>query len=652
MQMFNGLNMWLIKVYGLNFDPYSQESWDRTSDVIDYSSELKDINEKIRILSVEAGDENNNWAKQELNDKLSADFNNELLKTLDPQQKDELSRSIKEFLDSHNSDENFEDDYIGLLNLAKALNIPGYTDQVVASKEGDEQRVETENTVPELWLIWNLWQIKELWCDEQDNKEKTKWKFFSDIDKEQLDDNSWESQEQSSKLSKTMENIQQQIDKIKTLIDENNKNNLLEWHKLEDTKILLENFQKIIENPIPENVNELQKYIYQNLSGSEKWVFENENHKKKNGDFDSQFWKSTLMWLDGILLKTEQYISSFEQSWEQSESTDAFKDIKLKSEIDLSSWDWNVEASSLFDSLPGWITAEFKEGESINIEKKWEDQEVTVVLKWEWDESKEITLIVKISEDGNKLSIDKKSDGSQSENKWQQEALGSHDKTPLKINDDEYHQVLGNTNTLCETIWLEWATFYSVNIFVGVVPQTEWSWESVEPPKNWDYECLMKLGNNEVYKVKVDQHCNISPVVENFKSKKRLLLRNNQSCVRYLENKLPDLDPKPTIKWDRKMDDYVILSYDKKLSIEPMLIDGRRVSEKLPSSVSVVDIISIIVIKIAVWRATILPISPPIPEAVALYSPVIYAPETSIVPNISLVSFPISSIPKPFLPLR
>ena len=82
---------------------------------------------------------------------------------------------------------------------------------------------------------------------------------------------------------------------------------------------------------------------------------------------------------------------------EEKEVEDPYKDVKVKGwEIDVPS-DRDVKAEDLVEK-PEDITVEFGEWSSVDKAKEWEDQTVTVVVRKEWVDPRNITVIVKIEE--------------------------------------------------------------------------------------------------------------------------------------------------------------------------------------------------------------------------------------------------------------
>lgn len=174
---------------------------------------------------------------------------------------------------------------------------------------------------------------------------------------------------------------------------------------------------------------------------------------------------------------------------------------------------------------------------------------------------------------------------------------------PLKELDWNNYLVMEDSQTLAKNAWLDWATFYSTEVYNGDVPTQDESWpyakapgveSDAEAPSNIDYECYVKLSNKpgKLYKVKVDSNKNISPIADEFDLgfsddngkllEKKVMFANNGSCINYLKNKLPkEVKDSCNIEWNRKVNRYIVRSYkgDKgALTIEPMTIAWKWIS--------------------------------------------------------------------------
>jgi hypothetical protein len=111
MQLFNGLNMGMVKFYRLNFEN-NPETGNGNAEEINYSEKLNTINQKIDELKKEdTNTENDANAKKELNDILTNSFNVKFVESLNGAQKAMLKDSIKNVLDAHKDEENFQSEY-------------------------------------------------------------------------------------------------------------------------------------------------------------------------------------------------------------------------------------------------------------------------------------------------------------------------------------------------------------------------------------------------------------------------------------------------------------------------------------------------------------------------------------------------------------
>ena len=91
----------------------------------------------------------------------------------------------------------------------------------------------------------------------------------------------------------------------------------------------------------------------------------------------------------------------------------------------------------------------------------------------------------------------------------------------------------------------------------------------------------LKFNNWDLFKVSVDNQWNLCPVATEFDSKltnkkwepspKNVLLSNNLSCIKYLENKLDGevkAKKKIEISWNDRLKDYTLTSYWRTSSID------------------------------------------------------------------------------------
>ena len=289
--MFNGLNMGMIKLYGLNFNDDNPETQGVQGN-IDYTVKYEQIKNNIQILSDTTTDDKDNKARDELNTMLIDTFNSGLINTLDNTTKEQLRQSIKSLLDKHKSDENFKEEYKGLIDLAGALGIEWYNDS----------NSETEVTRPEdLKFVWTLDGISPL----AENATPT-WELWSWLTREAPGDN--ENLPKDKNLYQTTENLKKQIQDVKDLLWTNQ---LRDNPGLQAIKENLENVLNVIKNTTEDNVRILQKFISKNLTDKDKVDFDKAS--KRGNDFDGKFWQGTLKWTNIILRKTGEYITSMKQ---------------------------------------------------------------------------------------------------------------------------------------------------------------------------------------------------------------------------------------------------------------------------------------------------------------------------------------------------
>ncbi len=558
MQLFNGLNMGMVKFYRLNFEN-NPETGNGNAEEINYSEKLNTINQKIDELKKEdTNTENDENAKKELNDILTNSFNVKFVESLDETQKITLKNSIKNVLEAHKNEENFQLEYKWLIDLAKALWVEWYES--------------TEKLDRKLWINWDIndesIQLLEDW-------KTTDWKFY-DKGKKVETPPEW--------VNTVIENINKQETTLKALLSNDSQYKDNEW--LKKANRLLKNIQDIIKNPVDDNVKLLQQYIFDNLDDNmldeSNWNFK-ETFLKKNKynestkQFDWKFWETTLAWLNKVLEKTGKYIDSFKDQPNEWTEEEPFKNVKVKENFSIK-WVSSVNAEDLidgFDGLPDGATAEFKDGKWINIKNLYNDdkksQEVTVILKI-WDKTREITISAGLDAVNQQLLLQEKQN-----TVWTPERpTNPIDTTPYVDNQWNKYQVMGNSQTIAGRANLHWVTFYAAEAYTGTEPKNGEQWQTFETPANGDYECLMKMWDS-VYKVKVDQNWNICPTAVNMMSNVPVVMENSASGKAYIENKLPDaLKGKGiTIWWD--WEDYTISLpwWWKNLTVEPMTIDWK-----------------------------------------------------------------------------
>ena len=211
---------------------------------------------------------------------------------------------------------------------------------------------------------------------------------------------------------------------------------------------------------------------------------------------------------------------------------------------------------------------------------KTEKQKVTVVVT-KWNQTREITITATVNTTNRKINLkwdEVWNTPTETEPQKPTEPLELNGKTYPVANDyvaRNYNGVLYLSNPIVDNS-TDWENGDQNSETQNVLPEVD---------INWDREYLMKMWE-WVYKVKVDQNWNLKPLVENYNSWAKALLKNNESCMAYLRNKIPaGLPWNPQIVWNQNMEDYVIRTTanwnHKWMTIEPMEIDWFGVSPNL-----------------------------------------------------------------------
>ena len=387
-----------------------------------------------------------------------------------------------------------------------------------------------------------------------------------------------------SKIDQKNWNNESELDKFKKTREDMEKKLFPDWQDIIDERLInikgtIDKIKKIIERPNETNTKFLQKFIYENLDEDNKIKFAQKNCIGKiynNDNFDWKFWISTLTYLDNVLQKIETYVKDVKESIAVEEKNkpsewteELLKNVKVKESIILPEWDTSISAADLLESLPDGATAEFKDNNWID-KSKTDEQEVTVVVK-SWDKIKEITIIATVDTTSKKVGLKIKETWNPTTPTAPATPEATKPTAPekIKVNGKEHSIAIEPPANK-----FNWWTLYYVN-----------NWENPEAlnntlDENKDREYLMQV-NNETYKVKLDQNWNLKPLAVNYESNAKVLLKNNPSCIAYLQNKIGNLPGNPQIAWNSNMEDYVIRSYNKWLTIEPMILDWKWVSENL-----------------------------------------------------------------------
>jgi len=593
MQMFNGISMSRMVVNEVLFD--SVET--KTDDVENQSTEtkLQQIDESIQKLkTVEISDDT--WALESLNSILNESF----LNSLNENEKGELRQKIWDLLLSHIDENDYTVNYGSLIHTAKLLGM-GYF-----SSRGEY----TKNLDIWLWINWDIngesIQLLEDW-------KTTDWKFY---------ENGKRVETAPEWVNMVWKTINGQLWKLASLLGENSSYKDNEW--LKKASRLLENIQKIIENPIESNVQLLQQYIFDNLdndmkdenNGNLKKTFMDKNkYNESTQKFDWKFWETTLAGLNKVLEKTWKYIDSFKDQPSESADDELLKDVKVKKDINLPEWDAQIMAADLLEgTLPDGADPEFKDGKWINVQETTKSQEVTVVVKDKGGKKLgEIKITVKI--DGNKIKLTRQKswvNGSDESSEWQEWNKspdgGQQEKSQSKSELFGWYPKVNNISVK----QMSWVILYSCK-FNGADNskdiEADWNSETAKPNEkvvsavnalqnsefeNWLNEdvYLMEAGRRTLA-VRLDSQKCLYPIAVDVETWNKIILANNPSCIAYLKNKVGNLPGYPVIAWNSNLNDYVIRSntdrWIKWLTIEPMTIDGKWVSKSLSDCLALLN---------------------------------------------------------------
>ena len=171
----------------------------------------------------------------------------------------------------------------------------------------------------------------------------------------------------------------------------------------------------------------------------------------------------------------------------------------------------------------------------------------------------------------------------------------------ISLGNEHHYQVMQNSTEIATKAWLTWATFYSAELGTSTAGNGN---ERLSASENgWEKEYIVKLNNNpdNFYKVKVDKEWNLCPLAEEISNKlvnkkleaikSQVLLSNNESCKKYLANKLPDeIKNNCVIWWDSRLNDYTLTSYGRTLTIEPMTIAWDWISKDLSRNLAFLNL--------------------------------------------------------------
>lgn len=544
----------------------------------DYEWKLEEINRNITALTNEYPTDDM-YAKENLNVLLNKEFLAGFVNSLTEEQKNQLKWEVKKLLDSHKTDENFQVEYKGLIALAQALGVDmNNAENTGDNAENTEETSGNEIKLPNLGLEWELSEIEAL-----PQEEKTKWAFFSNLVENKPDNVSEDQENNNLNLWKTKEILDWQGSTINEILEKNPA--LSNNEDLVKLKNLIENIWRVIKDPVVPKVQMLQDYIYSNLDEADKENFKRNNHWREWRGFDGQFWVSTLAWLNKLLEKTKKYIDGVKETLKQKEISDKLDKVKAKDNVTIKKG-WEIKAEDLVEGVSEWVNVALTEWQDIKTDTVG-DIVVKIDVKL-WDEVKK-TLDVKVKVEEEKQQ---EWDEQQQNQEWEQNQKPTNTE-PIKIGDwetQQQYQVMENSSDIASKSGLNWATFYSTQSYNSPV---EWDWSEVQPQLaqstnqvGWDREYYVRLSSNpdDIYKVKVDQNGNLCPIATEISSKLnykdgsdvevKVLFTNNESCLRYLFNKVPDAVKWDieSIRWDAESQDYMLKSFGRELSIEPMTI--------------------------------------------------------------------------------
>ena len=531
-----------------------------------------DSNKVVQEIKNLADDVDGNPDSQKrLNEELT-DAVIDWLNKLDSSAKETLKQSVLRFLENHGNQQWFENLNVWFVKLAESLWLQKNSEWVWGEKESvswENAGAEVVDNKPKIELPnsplkWNLEWIEE-W---EDGKKESK--LYSNLVRNRPEEWQEDNSEQWLRLYEATAKLSDQLSKIDELLwnDKLKDNGDINW-----MKNFLENVKRAIDNTTENNVKLLQKYIYENLDGQDQTDFWSKS-RRKNGEFDWKFWVGTLAGLNKVLENTWKYIDNVSNQLQQIESQENADTDQAK--LDKVTSDPNAKATKGAEIKPedlvlweeNWVEVSFVEGKEVKTDQVWTHNWEVKVKVW----SKEKTLNITLNVEETEQAVD---------------------STPLTLWGKQ-HLLMWNSADIATKAWLRGAMFYSWNF---EQPQVEvWDdgkWVTKEAPANWvDYECYMRLTNRpwEIFKVKVDSQWNLCPIATQIdlqlSNKKgdfmstEVLIENNNSCKAYLKNKLPDEIKYCDIWWNSGARDYMLKSYWRELTIEPMTMAGEWVCDK------------------------------------------------------------------------
>ncbi len=517
MQLFNGLNMRILGLCKINNEENPSEKPSAETYENSQNAQLNKIKKEISELTdtLANGSLNTSNDKIEIQWTLTTEFVNYLKSNKD------VAKSLNDAVQKINADNLDEDSKRAVDNLKNFL-------EPIVNKSFSD-----------------TYDVSELYnMQSTNNGEKGKFANWVDVAPE------WS----ESKVKNLLVDIDVKISTYESIL--NNENN-------KDIKTTLEKLKMVLDNPVEENVKILQKVIYDNLDDENKNKFLQENRNKKNYNendkFDWKFWKCMVEWTKKWLQIIENNLKSLKDAQDViSESEKNNLLWKIKPDIVA---DANSDPKNWFNDLPEWTDVKFKnDSEKAKLNTVWDNTEIKLIVTTN-GASEEISVKVKVVE---KVQTNPKISES------------------LKIGDVEYPIV--NPQNVKNLPQIGWATFYLTTEIASPAPEGWEQWQQNPETENGERVFYLKFGNWDLFRVKVDNDWNLCPVAtkvndKNPKETVQTLIKNNESCINYLKNKLPGvIKDKCRIAWGG--DDYVIWKdgYANWLTIEPMTIDWKWLS--------------------------------------------------------------------------
>lgn len=524
-----------------------------------------DSNKVVQEIKNLADDVDGNPDSQKrLNEELT-DAVIDWLNKLDPSAKETLKQSVLRFLENHGNQQWFENLNVWFVKLAESLWLQKNSEWVWGEKESvswENAAAEVVDNKPKIELPNSPLKWTLDWIDDwEDGKKESK--LYSNLVRNRPEEWQEDNSEQWLRLYEATAKLSDQLSKIDELLwnDKLKDNGDINW-----MKNFLVNVKRAIDNTTENNVKLLQKYIYENLDGQDQTDFWSKS-RRKNGEFDWKFWVGTLAGLNKVLENTWKYIDWVADSLNQMEDQEAnqkLDSVVSNSSVNYVQWSWDPDLKTWLSNLPEWATVDFFDDTEKAKLSTLGEQEIKVKVEFNW-QTKDVLVKIKVT------------DGSAEVAQHREQPLSQ----PLVLGDKQYLPmktvpVLGSE--------IQWATFYStINYSSEMSPEwSEASWESSEnQPKfteqtnevDGDRIYFMRKGDN-IYEIKIDSSGNLCPVAKNVSSEVPVVFENNESCMRYLLNKLPsELQGKNLFfAWDGK--DYImwIWWYKKRITIEPMTI--------------------------------------------------------------------------------